>query len=290
MLRRFLLALPCCLFLLFAGTVSGEQAVLRLGIAPFNSPSSLFKTHQALQQHLQRQLKREVKLYTSANHEAFLADSLGDRFDIIITPPHFGALCLERGYAPLARYRVNMITIFIVRTDSKIKTIADLRGKRIAFPERSSFFSVAGIKKLEERGMRADVDFQAQERPSHAAAIIAVALKEADAAASTQAPLNQMSGAIRGQLGIIPFEEKHYPPHLMTLARQQLGAPLIAELRAALNSFPATDEGKVFFLATGYEGYAPITEQDIKLVQSYTDLIRPLAPPSATLSPQPVTP
>jgi phosphonate transport system substrate-binding protein len=278
MLRRLFLTLPCCLLLLSASPVFGEQEALRLGIAPFNSPSTLFKTHQALQQHLEQHLKRSVKLYTSANHAAFLADSLGDRFDIIITPPHFGVLNLERGYAPLVRYRATMSTILVVRADSTITAITDLHGKRIAFPERTAFFSVAGIKKLEDSGMRADVDYQAQERPSHAAAIIAVALKEVDAAVTTLGPVNQMSANIRAQLRTIRFEEKQYAPHLMTLAHKSLGSALIAEIKSALNSFPATDKGKVFFLSTGYEGYVPITEQDIKLVQPYTDMIRPLAP------------
>ncbi|MDR1889975.1 MAG: phosphate/phosphite/phosphonate ABC transporter substrate-binding protein [Zoogloeaceae bacterium] len=278
MLRRFFLALPCCLFILSASPVFGEQAILHLGIAPFNSPVTLFKTHQALQQYLEQRLQRSVRLYTSANHAAFLADSLNGRFDIIITPPHFGALCLEHGYAPLVRYRAPMPVIFVVRAANGIKTTADLRGKRIAFPERTSFFSVAGVRKLEEIGMHADTDYQMLERPSHAAAIIAVTLKDVDAAVTTYGPLNQMSADTRAQIEIIHPEAGENTPHLMTLARAQLGASLIAKIRSALMAFPATDQGKAFFQMTGYEGYAPITARDIRQVQPYTDLIRPLAP------------
>jgi phosphonate transport system substrate-binding protein len=279
MLRRFFLILPCCLSILFVSPVFGDQATLRLGIAPFNSPATLFKTHQALQQHLEQRLGRNVKLYTSADHAAFLADSLGDRFDIIITPPHFGVLCLEQGYAPLARYLAPMTTIFVVRAASGVKGIHDLRGKRIALPERTSFFSVEGVKKLEEVGMRANTDYQALERPSHAAGILAVVLREADAAVTTQALLNQMSANIRAQTKVIRIEEKRNTPHLMFLARKSLAPALIEKIKAALNAFPGTNQGKAFFRATGYEGYTPITAQDIKVARPYADVVRAMTPP-----------
>lgn len=286
MLRRLFFIFSCCLLALLVTPVFAEQEALRLGIAPFNSPSALLKNHQALQQHLTQSLKRSVKLYTSANHATFLADSLNDRFDIIITPPHFGALCLEQGYEPLVRYRAPMIFLFVVRADSNIKRIDDLHGKRIAFPEHSSFFSVAGVKKLEANGLHANTDYQAQERPSHATAVIAVTLKEADAAVTSPILLNQMSTDVRSQIRTILIDEpQNVPrPHLMTLARTRLGSALIADIKSALESFPTTNEGKAFFAATGYEGYAPITKQDIKIVQPYTDLIRSLVRPNALTS------
>ena len=275
MLRRVFLILSC---LLFAGSVFGAEDVLRLGIAPFTAPTTLFKTHQALQKHLEQRLNRPVKFHTSANHVAFLADCLNDRFDIIITPPHFGALFLEYGYTPLARYQAPMSISFIVRTASGIKTLADLRGERIAFPERASFFYVAGIRQMEENGMYAGRDYLLLERPNHAAAIIAVSLAEAAAAVSTQAVLNQMPADVRAQLTGIRTENMKEMPHLMTLARAQLGPDLIAKIKAALNSFASTDAGKVFFLSTGYEGYAPVTEKDIKTALPYTALIRSFVP------------
>ncbi|GHT90888.1 putative selenate ABC transporter substrate-binding protein [Betaproteobacteria bacterium] len=278
MLRRAFLILFC---LLFSAAVFGAQEVLHLGIAPFNAPGTLFKTHQSLQKHLEERLGRPVRFHTSANHLAFLADCLNDRFDIIITPPHFGALFLEYDYTPLVRYQAPMSTIFIVRAASGFKTLADLRGKRVAFPERASFFYVAGIREMEENGMYAGRDYLMQERPNHAAAIIAVSLKEVDAAFSTQAVLNQMPTDVRAQLRSIHIENEAEMPHLMTLARAQLGPDLIAKIKSALNSFASTDGGKAFFLSTGYEGYAPITEKDIKMARPYTALIRSFVPPKS---------
>lgn len=276
-----MLRLFCCLFFLLASPVSGAEEVLRLGIVPFNSSVTLLKTHLPLQQHLEQQLKRRVRSYTSADQAAFLADSLKDRFDIILTPPHFAAICLERGYTPLVRYRSSMSTIFVVRADSKINSIADLRGKRIAFPERIALFSLVGTRVLEENGMHAGADYEAQERHGYAAAMVDVAMKKADAAVTTPAPMNQMPADIRNQLRFIVGEKKQSAPrpHVMAMARAQLGTPLIAQIHSALNSFPNTDAGKAFFRSTGYEGYVPITEQDFKLVQPYTDMIRPLLPP-----------
>jgi phosphonate transport system substrate-binding protein len=281
--RFLLILLSCCLcaFMSTGSALGAQEIPLHLGVAPFSPATSLFTMHQSLRQHLERQLGRSVRLYTSTNHAMFLVDSLKDRFDIVITPPHFGVLCLERGYTPLARYRAPMVFFFVVRAASGIKSVNDLRGKRIAFPEQASFFATAGVKKLEESSMRADRDYHLLERPSHAAAVFAVDLGDADAAVTTHGALNQLPVEIRARLKIIPIHEKQLMPHLMTLARARLGPALIARIQSALNSFPATEDGKAFFRATEYEGYAPILEQDIQLVQPYTDLIRNLAPPDA---------
>jgi phosphonate transport system substrate-binding protein len=282
-LRSFLISLfhGLCVFMFVGSTLGAQEASLRLGIAPFTPAKGLFTMHQSLLQHLERQLGRSVKFYTSTNHAIFLVDSLNDRFDIVITPPHFGVLCLERDYVPLARYRAPMTFLFVVRAASGIKTIDALRGKRIAFPEHASFFATAGVRKLEERGMRADRDYRFLERPNHAAAIFAVDLGDADAAVTTYGALSQSPVDVRSRLKIVPIEEKPPMPHLMTLARARLGPALIERIQSALNSFPGTDNGKAFFRATGYEGYTPITEQDIQLARPYTDLIRYLAPPEA---------
>ncbi|MDR1350665.1 MAG: phosphate/phosphite/phosphonate ABC transporter substrate-binding protein [Zoogloeaceae bacterium] len=257
---------------------AAQEAPLRLGIAPFNSPADLFRAHRPLAQHLERSLNRPVKILSSKDHAAFLRDSLRKRFDILITPPHFGALCLQYGFVPLARYKAPFKFIFVVRADSAFKHHRDLRGKRIAFPDYASFFAQAGIKNLAENGMKADTDYQMLDRPSHAAAMAAVVAGNAEAAVTTFAPLNLAHHEIRSKLRIINLNDlnmdDHTLPHLMTLADNHLDAALIERIRKALQRFPATGEGKAFFAASGYEGYVPISPQDIKSMQPYVEMIR----------------
>ncbi|MDR0736112.1 MAG: phosphate/phosphite/phosphonate ABC transporter substrate-binding protein [Zoogloeaceae bacterium] len=262
----------------FCSAATAQEAPLRLGIAPFNSPASLFRAHRPLIQHLERSLNRPVRLYTSADHATFLNDSLDKRFDILITPPHFGALCLEYGYMPLVRYKAPFTFVFVVRADSPFKNIRDLRGKRIAFPDYASFFAQAGIRKLAENGIKADADYQMLVRPSHAAALASVVARDADAAVTTSAPLNMAHHDTRSHLRVIDTRDldmgDRVLPHLMALADSRLDAALIERIRKAFQSFPDTEEGKAFFAASGYEGYVPISPQDIMTMRPYVEMLR----------------
>lgn len=275
----------CRIFLLlvvaalpFCSAARAQEAPLRLGIAPFNSPTSLFHAHRPLIQYLEKSLGRPVRLYTSADHAAFLNDSLDKRFDILITPPHFGVLCLDYDYVPLARYKAPFTFIFVVRADSSLKNSRDLRGKRIAFPDYASFFTQAGIQKLAKNGMKAGADYQMLIRPSHAAAMASVVAHDADAAVTNFGPLNLLHHDPRSYLRVIETRGldmgDHALPHLMMLADGRLDGALIERIRKAFQSFPATEEGKAFFAASGYEGYVPISQQDITTMRPYVEILR----------------
>jgi len=85
-----------------------------MGIMPFNSTLALIKTHQPLRLHLEAALKRPVEIYTSADYAAFHRDSLAGTFDLLITGPHFGVMCIDQGYSPLFHYKASLKPIFVV--------------------------------------------------------------------------------------------------------------------------------------------------------------------------------
>jgi phosphonate transport system substrate-binding protein len=287
-MSRYIASILMSTVLSFCSAAAAQEAPLRLGIVPFSSPTGLFRAHQPLIRHLESHLNRSVKLYTAADHAAFLRDSLYQRFDILITPPHFGVLCLDHGYTPLMRYKAPFKFIFVVRAQSPFKNYRDLRGKRVAFPDYASFFAQAGILKLAENGMKANEDYKMLNLPSHAAAMASVAANDADAAVTTPAPFNLAHPDIRARLRILDTNDLDMGdqtlPHLMMLADGNLDAALVKRIHAAFRSFPATEAGKAFFAASGYEGYAPISPQDIKIMLPYVEMLRqqalhePLAP------------
>ncbi|MDR1850282.1 MAG: phosphate/phosphite/phosphonate ABC transporter substrate-binding protein [Zoogloeaceae bacterium] len=252
---------------LMAEAAPKEEDVLRIGITPFNTPVALLKTHQPLRDYLELALNRPVMLFTSSRHGEFLRDSLNGRFDVVITPPHMGAILLQRDFVPLVRYKNEMDFIFVVRADEGFTTVSTLRGKKIAFPDRMAVFTIAGIKLLEDMGMKRDVDYIYSEHPTHAAAMMSVVMGMADAAVTGYPPLNQMPVNVREKLKVLPWGKSL--PHLMTLAMKQLGSHEIQRLKRAFERFPDTPGGRKFFSESGYDGYSQISEEDLKTIQPY---------------------
>lgn len=263
-----------CLFIMMLPLAchGADTTALRVGIMPFNSTLALFKTHQPLRQHLQNALGRKIDFYTSPSYEAFLQDSLEGQFDLLITGPHFAVMSVRNGYHPLFRYKAVLQPLFVVKKGSSIDTITDLKGKKIGLSSRLSISSIGGLKWLQEHGLKVNRDFQLFERPTHGAAVAAVAIGELDAALTTFTPLKQIPEEIRSNTKLLVTDIK--TPHLMTLAHERLGTKEIERVRAALASFQAAPEGKIFFQETGYIGYEPVTATDIKKLQPYIELTR----------------
>ncbi|KAB2927534.1 MAG: phosphate/phosphite/phosphonate ABC transporter substrate-binding protein [Dechloromonas sp.] len=272
--RQLLQAIASLPLLPLAKKTHAEGAALRLGIMPFNSTLALFKTHQPLREHLQNDLQRPVDLFTAADYFTFLNASLAGEYDLLITGPHFGVLCLRAGYQPLVRYRAVLQPVFVVRKGGDIHRLDDLRGRRIGLSSRLSISSIGGVKWLLDNGLQMSRDYQLSERSTHGAAVAAVAVGELDAALTTHTPLRQVPEDVRAKVDILPIEVR--VPHLMTLAHQRLGNPAIALLRQSLNGFAATPAGSEFFRSTGYEGYAAISADDIAALEPYVALTRTL--------------
>lgn len=267
LVRRLLLLGTLCLSL----SALADDA-LRLGIMPFNSALALVRTHQPLRQALAASLGRPVEVYTAADYPSFVRETLAGNYDLLITGPHFAVMSIDKGYIPLVHYKAPLQPVFVVRRDATMATPAQLRGKRIALSSRFSISSIGGIKWLADQGLQAGRDFQVIEMPTHGAAVAAVAVGEADAALTTHTPLHQVPADVREQVRILPSEIR--VPHLMTLVHQRLGAPTVAAVRRALADFAASEAGRRFFEETGYQGYDPVSDEDVRALRPYVAIVR----------------
>ena len=260
--RRHVLASAVCGLFPAAGVVGAQSLPpLKMGIMPFNSTLALIKTHQPLTQYLEGRLGRRISVFTSNDYFTYINELLDGHFDLAIAGPHFGVMAQERGMAIMARYKADLQSGFVVRTDSAIKTLDDLRGKRIGLSSRLSISSIGGVKWLHDNGLKLGKDYQLIERATHGAAIAGVAVGEFDAALTTFTPLKQIPEDVRAKIRVLPIDA--HAPHLMTLAHTRLGAPTLERVRQALRTFPDSPGGHAFFEETGYQGYVDVTPADV---------------------------
>ncbi|MDR2690649.1 MAG: phosphate/phosphite/phosphonate ABC transporter substrate-binding protein [Azoarcus sp.] len=271
------------IMLLVAGLAAAESGTLpspltsdgglRLGIVPFASTSNLLKIHRPLRDHLAQTLRRQVMVYTSTSHERFLDDALSGHFDVVVTTAHFLPMLVDDGFVPLVRYRNTFDLVLVVHKNSAIHGIGDLRGRRIGLPDRLSFYHIVGLQWLHTIGMEAGRDYTLSEQPSHRAELMAVALGRIDVAITGFQALLQLDEDTRSQLRPIQAGTLALPS-MTTLAHGSLGKAKVAEIQAALLSFPQSGEGARFFETTGYGGYVPATMGDIENARPYEAIIR----------------
>ena len=260
-----------------AADVHGGKA-LRLGIAPFSSIPILLRMHEPLRGFLAQTLAQDVTIFSAANHERFRSNALGGNYDIIITPAHFLPVLVDNGYVPLVRYRNPFVLLLVTHKRSGIQKVEDLHGRIIGLPDYLSFFYSVGKQWLDALGWQADRDYTLSEQPSHTSALLAVHSGQIDAALTTLPPWLLLKSDVRSRLmpinaGIPPL------PSMTTLARKGLGVKVVDRVRAALNAFPRSPQGKRFFETTGYGGYVASEAADVENARRYEDGMRRLLSP-----------
>lgn len=252
---------------------------LRIGVHPYNSTLALIRIHQPLVRHLENSLGVPVEFYTAPDFNGFVSSLLGGEYDLAICPPHFAMLASHRGMAPLVHYRMRLEPIFVVRADGKLHGPADLRGRKLGMADRTAFIRIVAVKWLEEHGLVTDRDYQIVEQPSHGTAVASTALGQVDAGLTTTTSLVQVPADIRQQVRVMSIGKSF--PHLVTMAKRSFGMPELLRIKTALETFQGTQEGRDFFLSSGFGGYEDVDIAEFNALQPYVDAYVKMVNPGA---------
>jgi len=132
--------------LLTSFSVNAEKP-LTLGIHPYKSPHKLLRIYKPLADHLSKQLNRPVNISIAKDYDTHIQQIGMNKLDIAyLGPASYVKLVNQFGKKPiLARQAINQKPTFqgkiIVRENSAIGTIEDLKGKRFAFGDPNSTMS-----------------------------------------------------------------------------------------------------------------------------------------------------
>lgn len=258
------------ILLLLISSLSAFANSFKIGVLPYTNSIEIIKLYEPLNNFLAKELNQPIEIYTSKDYKAFYNDSQNNLFDIIITGPHLGTIHIYNNFKPLYRYNTILKPIFVVSKDSNFNTIKDLKNTKISLSGKLSVSSMAGIKVLKNLGLENEQDYKIIEAKSHTTAIKGVLLKEVDAAITTYTPLKQLlDDEIKEKIRII--ESDYEMPHLFILANPNTSNENAEKLRNILKKFEESQEGKDFFIKTGYKGFINISQKDKEDMSSLID-------------------
>jgi phosphonate transport system substrate-binding protein len=238
-----------------------NATTLKLGIFPYTDPIQIIKIHNDLRSFLSKNLGVEVEIYTANSFLQYYENTKNNHYDIIITPPHFGAIHIVQGFVPIYRYDRFLSPVFVVRENSEIKSVNDFKDKKIALSNHLSISSISGLVEMSSKNVEVKAT-NITNTKTHQSAVTSVIFGESDVAITTHTPINQMSNNIdMSKIKLIEGEIK--VPHVFTLANPKLDKQTVAKIKTILKDFEQTKEGKEFFSKTGFLGYTDITKKDL---------------------------
>lgn len=270
MLSRQLLAMSSLFALVFANpiTVSASSVQeLRFGSVAMDVPSVMHRRLTPLTQYLSETLNMPVSLKLAKNMSGAINDVAAGTVELAYLTPVAYIKSHQKGNTQIVaktvtKGRASFKLMIVVREDSPIKTLADLKGRSFAFGDKAALLQRAVVvgsgTKLESLGSYKFL--------GHYDNIVRAVLHgEFDAGILKDTKAYQWQGkGIR-----ILYSSDELPPYNIA-ASSKVDAKLLAKIRAAfLELDPKNEKHKKIIKALDkkYDGFAKTSDQEYDVVR-----------------------
>lgn len=236
---------------------------LKFGFLPILSPERLVKRFAPLVDYLSRETGIEIRMVTAPDFLTFVHRTQDERrYDILFTAPHLYYLAhVKRDYHVIARVdRHGMQAVIVAPHRSKIYTVQDLRGKRLATTDPLSLTTVLVREHLGAAGIDPDRDLTLVATPSHNASLLSAYQGATDAAALILPLFRRANPEIRDSMRIV--DTTRTVPHMPISVAPWIDAALANRLSEALVSLNRSAEGRALLSHLDWPGFVPAHESE----------------------------
>ena len=270
--RRQLLAWAS---LLGASTLRAQTAPSRqplpplsIVLAPFLSPGALLAAYRPLREHLERQLRRPVQMFSVKDFRTLAEETSRGEHPVVQLPAHLARLAmLDWGCELLAAPALAVTVVVGVKTGGPVQSAADLRGRSVGMLDPLSLTATVGRRWLEVQGIASEV--QVLHMASVNSAMFALDRNEIAAFVAADTQLAALPpGTPRGERVLVSIGDIPGP---LLVAGPTLPPDERAALREALESF-TPDPTKA--LSAPNSKHAPLAEQQLKALDGYAAIAR----------------
>lgn len=260
-----------CVLLTLPSADAAPHTPLIVGLHPSISVKTTLTIYQPLRDYLEKELGREVVLYSSADIKTYFARLMHGQYDIAIAAPHMARVAqLKARFIPIVYYTNPLSGVVIVPKTSEITGAGDLRGKAIAFVGPYTIANIAGRKWLRDHGLQPGTDVKVVELTLHDEVAVALDQGQVDAAIIGSLAMRHLPKGLSSRFRTVGHTDL-LPSHFYVV-NPKLSA-LAPQLKTILLQFAQTPEGKNFLRNNGFEGLAGATEPVLKRLDPYAKLL-----------------
>lgn len=238
--------------------VSGSRVVRAadgyvFGVFPFLPPARLGERFGGFSQVFSEALHRPVEFRTRSTFEFFRNEIKKQTYDIVFVQPFDYVVAADKyGYRPIAAAVEPLTAVVMVKPDSPMVNLRDLRAKMLAMPPASAAVSRLTKVALIKAGLDLRSDLKILHVRNHPACLQAVLIGEAAACATNNVPLRIFLSSRKAAFRMLA--ESEAIPHVLFAAHRRVPKHDRDLMRRAIISLGATVAGKRLLLRSGRPG------------------------------------
>jgi len=237
-----------------------------MGVFPYLAPRELEKMYAPIAADFANAIDRDVLFMTSSTYEIFMGNLDKQMYDIVFVQPFdYVAIADKYGYRPLARRNKPLPAIIVVKPDSEISSVEDLRGKTIALPPSVAAMSYLTKDYLEQHGLDLQKDVTIEHHRSHASCMRSVLIGNADACGTAPPALRFFQNKMKIELKTIA-KTKGIPSSIFAI-HPRVSEDARKKMMQQVASWPDTEEGRKLLNGVKVEAFIAIEDGEYDVVR-----------------------
>lgn len=264
-MRRFLPwllpLLPLFLLLPLAGPARGSDLLFAVNEGTSSSADAVFRREKYadLASYLGRATGGKVKTETSNILPILVRNLERQRYDVLLVrPSHISARAMrDQGYRLLVAAKGESRVHFIVRKDSPLKTLQDIRGRFIVFPDELAYPSSLALAVLRDAGIDPRAGRMQYMNRQEA---VGYAVKEKLADVGVVISYSKVVRNWEKEGGRF-LHTRDRLPYWSIIVSPKVNPATVEKLRAAFVALEQTPKGQEILKQIGIDGFVPGSQQ-----------------------------
>lgn len=265
-MKRLFMLLICALPALWAGTAQAQPQPLVLGVSEGTSGgldhAQVLSKYQGLAEVIGRAVKAKVNVVFAREFKQLEDGMQTGRYDFVIArPSDYPARAMrDYGYSFISSSKPDGQCFIIVPKDSALKSLDEIKGKRIVLPEQVACMSRFCMAELRDKGVALDKE-RVQFVREQAAVGFYIDNKFADVGG-----VASYSGLARKweKDGNRVLHKSVPQPYFPLVANKKIRPEQLKAIQAELLALPESEAGREILLRIGVERFDTSSEQRMR--------------------------
>ena len=253
----------------------GNDSVV-LGVFPYLSANQMVEQLSPLCTRIEAALGKKVTMVSAPDFMSYVERTAKGEYDLVLTAPHMGRLAETRdGWQLVVQSGQKTATVILVRKESGIRQLEDLRGQKMAVGNWRSVTYLLAEEALAEKGVKLGRDVAVVETATFSNVVQSVFLGEVDAGATPTLLWDKWENVNEEQHHQLReiFRAKPATPSFLVMAAPKTDQETILRLRQSLLSFQDTPEGRAFFQKSQFQSFLPVDEETMQRIDPYVHVL-----------------
>ncbi|MCK9606607.1 MAG: phosphate/phosphite/phosphonate ABC transporter substrate-binding protein [Methylomonas sp.] len=245
-----------------------------VGIHPLHNPKRLFEVYGPIVEHINQHMPEvEFKLEASRNYQEFDKKLYGGYFDIAMPNPYQTINALQHGYRVFGKMAddEDFRGIILVRKDSGINSVADLKGKAVSYPAKTALAATMMPQYfLHTHGLDVNKDIENRYVGSQESSIMNVLMGDVAAAATWPVPWKLFLAEHPEQAAELEVKWQTEPlQNNGWVVRKDIPVEVIDNFSRLLFSLQDSDEGRAMLAAVPVSRFEVANNQTYAPVEAF---------------------